>query len=357
MSRTKASGSSLVDRRRLLRGVGTFVALGAAMALPAGSMRIAASERPERLEITARPITAFQPSRPDRVRFGALDFRGGLVLSSPHRDFGGVSGFRLEASGERFLAVSDRGMWLKGRLRYSGKVPTAIEEAEIAPLLGDDGRPVTVRRNGHDAEALAIDGDIAHVAFERIHRILRYATGRDGLAARGTAIRTPPEFSRLPWNQGIEALAVVPRDRRPALPHAGRMIAISERSLDKAGNIRGFILGGGQPAQFAVQRTDDFDITDADILPGGGLIILERHFSRTRGVAMRLRVLDLGDLGTRKPVTGRELFTADFGYEIDNMEAISVHRDSEGATVITLVSDDNFSFLQRTILLQFTLAD
>jgi hypothetical protein len=49
------------------------------------------------------------------------------------------------------------------------------------------------------------------------------------------------------------------------------------------------------------------------------------------------------------------LITADMGQQIDNMEALSVHRDSGGALVLTLISDDNFSPLQRTLLLQFTL--
>ena len=37
------------------------------------------------------------------------------------------------------------------------------------------------------------------------------------------------------------------------------------------------------------------------------------------------------------------------------MEGLSVHRDGSGALVLTLISDDNFSPLQRTLLLQFTL--
>ena len=45
------------------------------------------------------------------------------------------------------------------------------------------------------------------------------------------------------------------------------------------------------------------------------------------------------------------------GYQIDNMEGLSVHRTPDNELVLTLVSDDNFSFLQRTILLQFTLLE
>ena len=53
----------------------------------------------------------------------------------------------------------------------------------------------------------------------------------------------------------------------------------------------------------------------------------------------------------------RELIFADMGYQIDNMEGLSVHRTTAGDTILTLVSDDNFSALQRTILLQFKLVE
>ena len=54
-------------------------------------------------------------------------------------------------------------------------------------------------------------------------------------------------------------------------------------------------------------------------------------------------------------VDGPVLMEADLGYEIDNMEGLAVHRAANGDTVLTLVSDDNFSVIQRTLLLQFTL--
>jgi hypothetical protein len=38
------------------------------------------------------------------------------------------------------------------------------------------------------------------------------------------------------------------------------------------------------------------------------------------------------------------------------MEGLSVHTDASGAVILTLISDDNFSVLQRTVLLQFRLA-
>ena len=54
-------------------------------------------------------------------------------------------------------------------------------------------------------------------------------------------------------------------------------------------------------------------------------------------------------------VDGKPLIEADLAYQIDNMEGIAVHRNARGETILTLVSDDNFSVIQRNLLLQFTL--
>jgi hypothetical protein len=39
------------------------------------------------------------------------------------------------------------------------------------------------------------------------------------------------------------------------------------------------------------------------------------------------------------------------------MEGIDAHVTAKGDTVLTMVSDDNFSMIQRTLLLQFTLVE
>ena len=49
------------------------------------------------------------------------------------------------------------------------------------------------------------------------------------------------------------------------------------------------------------------------------------------------------------------LLEADLGQQIDNYEGISVHRSGE-EVVLTLLSDNNFSGWQRTMLMQFSLA-
>jgi hypothetical protein len=54
-------------------------------------------------------------------------------------------------------------------------------------------------------------------------------------------------------------------------------------------------------------------------------------------------------------IEGEVLLEATDALNIDNMEAIAVHRRASGETVITIMSDDNFSPLQRTLIMQFAL--
>jgi hypothetical protein len=157
----------------------------------------------------------------------------------------------------------------------------------------------------------------------------------------------------LPANQGIEGLVFVPK----GLPLGGTLMAISERGLDEAGNILAFLIGGPSPGTFTIKRSADFDISDAALLPGGDLLLLERRFGWSSGLAIRIRRIPLADIKAGALVDGAILIEADLGYEIDNMEGLSVHRSASGETVLTLISDDNFSMLQRTLLLQFTLAE
>jgi hypothetical protein len=300
--------------------------------------------------VRARPVLAFEPREPSRTRFGSLVFRGGIELSSPYPDFGGISAIRVGADGARFIAVSDKGRWLRGRIVYDGARPAGIADAEMAPVLGADGRPLAAR-GWYDTESLTEDGGTIYLGIERAHRIVRFDFARHGLSARGLPIPLPPGIAKLPNNKGLECLAFVPKGSL-----ARTLIAISERGLDAAGNIKGFLIGGASPGEFSVKRNGDFDVTDCALTPAGDLLVLERSFSRLRGVGMRIRRVPLAGVKPGATVDGAALIEADMGYQIDNMEGLSVHRAADGSLVLTLISDDNFSIIQRTLLLQFTLA-
>jgi hypothetical protein len=335
-------------RRRFAVSLAGAVALAILPARASEPPRVA--EPPVKIEIRARPITAFAPRESFRVRFGALEFLGGLELSSDNQYFGGISAIHVFPDGARFLAVTDRGRWLRGRIDSVGDRPLRVEDAEMAPLLGPDGRPLGAR-GWYDAESLALDGGTVYVGIERANRIVRFDYGRLGLLARGHSVPVPRGMREWPRNQGVEALVFVPK----GLPLAGALIAISERGLDEAGNIRGLSIGGPSPGAFSLLRKNDFDVTAATITPAGDFLVLERRFTLLGGPAMRIRKIALSDIKPGAVLDGPVLIEADRAFAIDNMEALAAHRNAAGDVVLTIIADDNFNPLQRTILLRFAI--
>jgi hypothetical protein len=349
-------------RRRFLRlGVAGF----AAAALPSLARAQLATQPPPKqgatdefsvtapvsIEVNARPIPSFDPRDRSRVRFGSLEYRSGLVLTSRFRGFGGLSGWRLDPKGERFIALSDKGGWFTGRIVYSGREMTGLADVEAAPMLGPDGRPITAR-GWYDSESIALDGSLVYVGLERVNQVLRFDFSKGFARSRGEVVPLPPAAKKLPNNKGLEALVMVPKGQ----PLAGTLIAISERGLDGNGNLIAFLVGGPSPGQFSVRRTANFDVSDA-VLLSGDLLILERKFSWLAGVGIRIRRIPLKSVAPGALVDGPSIFEADLGEEVDNMEGIDAHVTAEGDTVLTMVSDDNFSMLQRTLLLQFKLVE
>lgn len=328
-----------LTRRAALAGLGAFALPGAAQAIEQTRFPVG---------ISARPIAAFEPRRLEQRRFGALQFRSGLVLSSGHPRFGGFSGLARLNGGRDLVAVTDRGYWLTAKVAYRGGKLSGLEDGEMAAILGGSGRPLT-RSGLFDTESLCIHDGTAYVGIERKHEIARFDWARDGVEARARPVPVPPELKRLPRNRGLEALGIM-----PAGPLKGALIAIAERSGKEDEPTLGAILGGPQPGLFKLARHDGYDITDLAFLPSGDMLVLERWYQPLRGVGMRMRRIAGRDIRPGALVDGQRLIEADLGFEIDNMEGLSVHLE-EGRTILTLISDDNFSFLQRTLLLEFEL--
>jgi len=252
----------------------------------------------------------------------------------------------VEPDSNRFIAATDRGSWVRGRIVYRDGKPAAVADAEVAPILGVDGRPLAAR-GWFDVESLAERDGILYVGIERAEQIVRFDYRRDGLRARGQPIDVPADFKTFTFNKSLECLAA------PQGALAGRLIVVTEHSLDSAGNLRSFVLGADQVTRFGVRRSDDFDVSDCTVLSQDELLLLERRASPARGIAIRIRRIPIADIKEGAVVDGRSMFDADLAFQIDNMEGIGVHRNSAGETIVTLVSDDNFSIIQRNLLLQF----
>ena len=308
---------------------------------------------PVSITVNARPVASFDLRDRSRTRFGSLAFRSGLILTSSFRGFGGLSSLLFDSKGQQFISASDKGTWFTGRIVYGrvGEV-TGLADVEAAPMLGHDGRPI-IERGWFDTESIALDGSLVYVGIERVNRIMRFDFDKGYTGARGEEVEVPAAIRGLPFNRGLEAMVVVPHDR----PLGGALIAISERGLDTGRNIIAFLIGGPSPGRFAIRRTDNFDISDACLLPSGDLLILERKFSLTGGIGNRIRRIAMNEITPGALVDGPSIFDADLGQEIDNFEGLSAFANDNGEVVLTLVSDDNFSLIQRTLLMQFTLVD
>lgn len=313
--------------------------------------------------IEAAPIVSFSRFLPLQRRFDKLEYIGGLVLTSAYPEFGGLSALHVEADGEHFISLTDQGWWLTGRIAYDDRRhPAAIADARMAPM---QGLGAVGRHHGahawYDTESLAERGGTLYVGIERVHRVVAFDFARCSFQARAVEVRDiAAGIAHLPSNQSLEALVAPPTGK-----YSGSLIAFSERGLNAAGNLRAFVIGPPPApprrrdnAEFAVRRRDGFDISDATMLPGGDVLLLERRFSWWSGLAMRLRRIDIAAIAPDALVDGSDVMEADGRTtQIDNMEGVSVHTDAAGGVVLTLVSDDNFNhLLQRTVLLQFRLA-
>src|SRR5215218_919840 len=313
-----------IGRRRLLK----YAAAGLSMAaLPAIVQAQTAVQRPPKpaipdeysvtapvsIEVNARPLPSFDTRDRSHVRFGSLEYRSGLILTSRFRGFGGLSGLRLDAKGERFIAINDKGSWFTGRIVYRGREMTGIDDVEAAPMLGPDGKPITAR-GWFDSESIALDGSLVYVGLERVNQILRYDFSKGFTRALGEVVPVPPALRKLPFNKGAEGMVMVPK----GLPLAGSLIVLSERGLDVSGNLIAFLIGGRTPGQFTLRRSKEFDVSDAVLLPSGELLVLERKFSWIGGVGIRIRSVPLKSVAPGAVVDGPSIFEADLGHEIDN---------------------------------------
>lgn len=249
--------------------------------------------------------------------------------------FGGLSALAILDGGQRLIAVGDRGVFVTAQIIRDDGVITAVSNAEITPMTGPAGRALT--RPESDSEGLAITADGGmFVSFEWLHGIRCFA----GPDAAGGALITSPLFDGLQSNAGLEALAI---------DADGVIYALPERSGAAQVPFAVYRWQNGvwdQP--FTIARRGAYLIAGADIGPDGRLYVLERDFL---GIGFRSRVRRFDLTG------GGEQTLLETGLAThDNLEGISIWHDGSDLRM-TLVSDDNFAFFQRTQLVEYRLTD
>ncbi|WP_417830897.1 esterase-like activity of phytase family protein [Terasakiella sp.] len=250
-------------------------------------------------------------------------------LEADSRAFGGLSAL-LKKDG-RLLAVSDRA--------HLFQFNPDMSLVDIMPLLekNDDELDGDHRV---DSESLADAGDgLIYVSFERDDRIVPY-----NLAGyvMGKELPLPKEVYDLPFNDGLEAVET---------SSDGRLVIVAEGPKDAPSTFLWVQDGTTKWQAYKLPLSDGFRPTGLTRLPDDGrMVLLERFYRPLQGVAIRLSVLNV-EIGQREKV----LATLRSPTPLDNFEGIIAEKNEMGETILTLISDDNFSPLQRTLLMKLLL--
>ena len=266
-----------------------------------------------------------------------VDYLGTHVWTGADEDFGGFSGIEISPEGSRYTALSDRGTLRWGSIERDnqGRI-RSLSTAGRARLQDSTGTKLKPGYLG-DAEGLAIDADgRMFVSFEGLDRIARF-DDPDGPATR---IPPAPAFTSLLRNTGLEALAVTPEGDLLTLPERWG----SPEPVTPVWRYR----DGVWSTPFHLPRDEVWAPVGADVGPDGKLYVLERDFRGLRGFASRVRRYAMEDdkIGPPEHILTTSLM------QFDNLEGIAVWADGQGIR-ITMISDDNFLFVQRTELVEY----
>lgn len=293
---------------------------------------------PRPVSTDERPILSATPlPLPDMGR-SDLRVAGAWVLSSGNRHFGGYSALAALPDGS-LLAVSDRGR----RLRFTppDRPGYLVEFDYLGPAPSG-------AKSGADSEALTFDLASGHLwaAYENRNRIVRYdARFRPEASVRPAAMRDWPS------NSGPEAIARLAD---------GRFVVLAEGSPDSFDADFPALLfpsdpvEGAAPEGFRFKPADGYRPVDAARLPDGRVLILLRqvHWALPPTFSGKLMVADPATL--RPGERWRAEPVADLAEPLptDNYEGLAVEQGPDDAVILWLISDDNTSAFQRTLLLK-----
>jgi hypothetical protein len=302
----------------------------------------------QKIDVVSKPA-AISARSGIGARYGALIFRGGVELKSSNPLFGGWSGLEVGADG-RFIAISDQGSFLSGTTDTNEAGDLAgVSDAKIGLMRDERGDPLD-GKDWQDAEDIALlhDGRYA-VSFERHHRILIYDLAKNGPA--GGAEKGPPVPQDMAENEGIEALVQAPDGDLIA----GREFSATHKPPTQFYKLK---LDGSAMTSGPAQVRRDYALVALRLLPDGDYIALERFYFPLLGSRTALmRYKAEGLTGVRPHLGGPELANLKKPLAVDNFEGLAVVPRPDGGARLYIISDDNFSASQRTLLYAFDLPD
>ena len=320
-------------------GRGAVVAAGLLILVAAVVLgRADAQTPPHRFKAIATSIP-LDPERLSERKVGELTYAGGLLLRAKGTSaFGGLSGIDVADDGT-FITHSDAGDLFRGRIVLDRRRRlVGLADTTAARLTDDQGQDLGGKR-GADSEDITFmpDGGFA-VSFEGDHRVVAYSGQGPGRRLGIPDVEFPKR------NESLEALTVW-RDPATGL----------DRLVEGAEDGRAWIcdLEGRDCRQFLDPERDspgeDYKLTSLDALPDGrGMIATYRAFDILRGMRA---IIAWVQPGAEKQVTPLARLAPPLN--VDNFEGIAAVKNPNGSVRLYIVSDDNFSSIQRTLMLAF----
>lgn len=329
------SGTSVAGNGQLWR-VRDHAKTLIAASCPAGTAR----QEPLPIDLSVTPVNLGSADQVARRIPETAVLSGAWELSSPNSNFGGLSGLALlpASEGGGLLTVSDAGAFIW--IDLENGAPSA---AKIAYMQGSTGAQLSGKRSG-DAEGLVWSNGLALVSFERDFRIEAFALSACGSAARAASVAALPEkFERrnIDENQGPEAIFLEP-DGALGFGYEG-MLSVSPLGRVLADGTSEWT-GESAPAP----ALHGLVAREVLALPDGSVRTLEmfRAWDPIQGNRIRLT------WGTDEA----EALTLSRPLLVDNFEGLAAEALQDGAFRVWIVSDNNFSGDQKTLLYSFDIA-
>lgn len=274
------------------------------------------------------------PANPNNLELGELTYRGGVEIEAGEENIGGISG--LDWADGQLYAVTDDGRWLVMTTSGFRDKLTDVVEIEMGPLFDERGKRLR-RKEDADAEAIARTAEGQWlVAFERDHRIWRYPALDQ--PAEPVGLEIDDLLAAAQANGGLETLATTPDG----------WLACAERAPASVPNCKRS--GNGGLEQVSIPTPAPLDQlggvpTDADCASNGVCFVLFRSY--VPGTGNGAAIVAIGPDGLSEV-----LAVWDTALTIDNFEGLAV-REEGGKAYLYIVSDNNFSRDQRTLLMKF----
>ena len=282
-------------------------------------------------------LATIEPIEIEPAQAGPFRLVAGWELTGDRFQFGGFSAL-VALDEERFLAGSDSGRKLvfdrPDRRAFRG----------VLSRFGNGGEDL---KESRDLESLTIDraSGTLWAGYEFRESIVRFDA-----AFRPDAEVRPALMRKWESNAGAEALVRLTD---------GRFLVIEESARRWRGRHHEALVFAidpiidESPEGVTVEIPEGYRPVDATPIDGGRALILLRRLAwkLPPGFDTAIAEIDVDRRGEHGIVPARMLAEFDHAIPRDNYEGIALTRDGDG-THVWLISDDNFTTFQRTLLLK-----